>query len=127
MSNLDAADFLDLAVSALPENSLTYLDPPYYVKGNRRLYANHYDSDDHAAIAAKVRKLPFRWIVSYDDEPEIRRLYRPYRSMRYSLSYIASERQGGAEVMYFSPKLVIPSSVPATGEFNRRRIVTRTG
>ncbi len=124
VSNLDAAEFLDLACIALPANSLAYLDPPYYVKGGRRLYANHYDSGDHAEIAAKVRRLPFRWIVSYDDEVEIRRLYRPYRSMRYSLRYIASERQGGAEVMFFSPSLVLPKSVPTSGMMKRREAKT---
>jgi len=38
----------------LPERSLVYLDPPYYMKG-QRLYRNHYQPDDHAQIAVLVQ------------------------------------------------------------------------
>jgi len=121
VSNLDAHDFLSLACSSMPAKSLVYLDPPYFVKGDRRLYASHYDASDHAEIAKKLPSLPFHWIVSYDDEAEIRRLYRAYRSIRYSLRYTASERQGGPEVMFFSPRLAIPRVRPTSSAARRIR------
>ncbi|HFK7119143.1 TPA: DNA adenine methylase, partial [Escherichia coli] len=48
--NMDAIDFIKKIVIQLPQNSLTYLDPPYYIKG-KGLYINHYDHDDHVRVA----------------------------------------------------------------------------
>ncbi|MFS1583840.1 MAG: hypothetical protein ACL7AY_14455 [Candidatus Arsenophonus phytopathogenicus] len=33
ISNLDAREFIQKTIKQLPINSLTYFDPPYYVKG----------------------------------------------------------------------------------------------
>lgn len=108
LSNLDAAEFLVQTASALPAKSLVYLDPPYYVKGQRRLYASYYEEEDHIKIAELLPALPFLWLISYDSTPAIHGLYREYRSITYRLRYTAAERQQGTEVMFFSPNLVMP-------------------
>lgn len=108
VSGEDAADFLKRISTKLSARSLIYLDPPYYVKGERRLYANYYEASDHAAIANTIVKMRQHWIVSYDHVPEIRALYRPYRSLSYSLRYSASTTKAGDESMFFSPRLIIP-------------------
>jgi DNA adenine methylase len=108
VSNEDAAKFLERIGKSLPLKSLVYLDPPYFVKGERRLYANYYDASDHAAIARAIARLKRHWIVSYDQAPEIRALYAKYRSLRYSLRYSASTTRAGDEVMFFSNALSIP-------------------
>lgn len=108
LSNLDAAEFLVQTAAALPVKSLIYLDPPYYVKGQRRLYASYYEEEDHIKITELLPALPFHWLVSYDSAPAIRRLYRGYRSVTYKLRYTAAERQQGTEVMFFSPNLAMP-------------------
>lgn len=110
LTNLDAADFLIHVAEKLPRRTLVYLDPPYYVKGRRRLYANSYQPKDHAGIAELVRALPCHWIVSYDSARQIRALYPEFRRLTYSLQYTAATRQQGAEVMFFSPDLSIPAS-----------------
>ena len=111
LSNLDAVQFLADVVTKLPKRALVYLDPPYYVKGRRRLYANFYEPDDHKAIADSLAKARYHWIVSYDNAPDIRRLYSRYRRVTYELRYTAAERQSGSEVMFFSPRLVVDSSL----------------
>jgi DNA adenine methylase len=113
--NLDAIDFLARCATTLPERSLVYLDPPYYVKG-QRLYASYYQDEDHAEIADLLPALPFPWLVSYDDAPEIRRIYCDYRKFCYTLRYTAAMRQHGAEVMFFSDQLVIPKRASLTLE-----------
>lgn len=110
--NKDAADFLANMVPDLPQRTLVYLDPPYFVKG-AKLYIDHYKAKDHAAIAKLVRRIkPQAWMVSYDDVPEIRALYGKQRGIRYELGYSAREVKNGVELMYFSDKLTIP---PAAG------------
>jgi DNA adenine methylase len=84
------------------------LDPPYYVKGSRRLYANFYEHADHARIARIVAKARTPWLVSYDDRPEIRNLYRKFRTRKYRLSYTARDRYDGEEVLIVSDDLIVP-------------------
>lgn len=108
VTNLDASQLLRAADSLLPSKSLIYLDPPYYEKGASKLYSNFYEKDAHAGIASMVRSVSRPWIVSYDDAPEIHRLYRGFRRIRYNLSYSANERRRGGEVMFFSDQLSVP-------------------
>lgn len=105
----DAAAFLRGVLPCLPKQSFIYLDPPYYVKGTRRLYANFYGHDDHVAIAKLIRRARRPWLVSYDDQPEIREMYRGFRSSRYHLSYTVRDRYNGREVLFFSDGLELPS------------------
>ena len=94
--------------------SVIYLDPPYYVKGEG-LYENFYRHEHHVAIARRVGQLRVPWVVSYDAAPEILHLYKRRKSLRYSLSYSAGDRHRGAEVMFFSRSLVAPSVASPAG------------
>jgi DNA adenine methylase len=102
--NQDALTFLSDTVSTLPSNTLVYLDPPYYNKG-QRLYDNHYVKSDHAEVARRVSKMKHHWIVSYDNVPEICGLYPQYRHCVYDLQYSAGEARMGSEIMFFSDSL----------------------
>ncbi len=111
--NQDAGQFLMDVLSNIRSNALVYLDPPYYVKGEG-LYENYYGHDDHAQIARLVSGITQKWIVTYDNVPEIVNLYPNYRHLTYDLSYSAAERYQGAEVMFFCNDLIIPHvSTPA--------------
>lgn len=115
LTQLDAAAFLRDRMSHLPEESLVYLDPPYYVKGEG-LYQNFYTHEDHVQIARLVRGLTQPWVVSYDAAPEVLRLYGAgFASTRYSLSYSANARYSGREVMFFSPDLEHPEAISPAG------------
>lgn len=83
---LDAIAFLDKIVPKLPKKTLIYLDPPYYVKGSQ-LYRNCYTHQDHVAVASKVRTLTHPTLVTYDDAPEIRKIYKGMTSSHLSLHY----------------------------------------
>jgi DNA adenine methylase len=105
----DAHTLLSRADRLLPQQSLIYLDPPYYVKG-RGLYRNFYSHDDHLAIAKLLQSRSFRfpWIVSYDAASEIKKMYKLSRGLTYGLNYTAQTRYIGNEVMFFSRKLTPP-------------------
>ena len=106
--NLDGAEFLRTVAQTMPERSLLYLDPPYYVKGQEMLYANYYGPGDHAEIAQLVRGLDRHWVVSYDDHDEVRSLYQGCRVADYDIAYSASQRYRGREVAFFSADLQVP-------------------
>lgn len=112
----DSLQLLDRCSEFLPQQSLLYLDPPYYVKG-KGLYRNYYEHDDHVAIAKKLQQDNFNWpwVVSYDNANEIRSMYQISQSLSYGLNYTAQRRYVGNEVMFFSRNMLVPDeSIPQT-------------
>ncbi|HPH64556.1 MAG TPA: DNA adenine methylase [Kofleriaceae bacterium] len=107
----DAAKLLQRLIPKLSSKSFMYLDPPYYVKGTSRLYANCYEHNDHLKIAELVRTARTPWLVSYDDQVQIRAMYAGFRCRRFHLRYTARDRYEGAEVLVFSNLLRVPRSI----------------
>ncbi len=108
--NIDALKFLDRIQKELDQEKVfLYLDPPYYNKG-AGLYDNFYCPDDHQEVAQYMRQVSFPWIVSYDDTPEVRKLYRGHKIINYSLTYTAQIKENGNEFMAFSKELSLPNA-----------------
>jgi DNA adenine methylase len=106
--NEDTVSMLKNFPTTLLENSLIYLDPPYYVKG-QGLYRNFYNHEDHVQVKETiVNSKAKNWLVSYDNASEIRDIYSEFRMMEYSLQYTAQHKKVGEEVMIFSDSLLIP-------------------
>lgn len=112
----DALTLIQHCEKLLPKQSLIYLDPPYYVKG-QGLYRNFYKHDDHLQIAEALQfsGFSFPWVVSYDNATEICDMYRFSKRLEYNLNYTAQKRYIGNEVMFFSSNLIVPESeIPQT-------------
>lgn len=112
LTRMDALKFLES--SAFPTKTLIYLDPPYYEKG-RDLYYDFYECKDHEQICHFLTKkfANKRWVVSYDDVPPIRDLYRGRRQLFYQIGYSARDAREGSEIMLFSDLIgPIPSMCP---------------
>ncbi len=54
--------------------AILYLDPPYFNKGSE-LYQHSFNTEDHEYLAHLLERSPHDWVLSYDDCPEIRKLY----------------------------------------------------
>ena len=105
---MDALDFLRERSASLPEKTVIYLDPPYYVKG-AGLYRHHYRRNDHADLAQCIREVSRPVLVSYDDTPEVRRLYSGMPSVSFSFQYCMNPScPGGDEVLFYS-NLCLPA------------------
>ncbi len=98
--NLDALNLLAQVDTLLPQNSLIYLDPPYYVKG-KGLYRNFYNHEDHVQIRDALDHVQTKWIVSYDNCLEIKDIYKGYHQEDYDLNYSAYYKMKGSEVMIY--------------------------
>ncbi|WP_045056366.1 DNA adenine methylase [Aliterella atlantica] len=60
------------------EDVFLFLDPPYYQPTKSKLYGvkgNLHTSFDHERFAANVRKCQHRWLLTYDDCQEVRKLF----------------------------------------------------
>jgi len=107
--NLDALDLIrKIEKKSKNLETIFYFDPPYYLKG-QSLYTNYYKHDDHCKISEAVQKIKnSRWIVSYDDVPEIKKLYKKFKKIEYSFFYTAHKPKRGNEILFFDRNLIIP-------------------
>jgi DNA adenine methylase len=110
LRNWDAEYFIREHISALPDQTLVYLDPPYYDR-HGRLYLDRYRRQDHLRLSVFIQtELHHRWILSYDAHPEVLSLYRPLRRFAYDLQYSAARSYMGREALIVSEDLKLPKS-----------------
>lgn len=81
IGNVDITEYDYLTQS----NEPIYLDPPYYVKGDM-LYTQKMNNIHHSKMADILGKRT-NWILSYDDCPEIRDLYKARQIIDVNVRY----------------------------------------
>ena len=86
------------------QTTFFFIDPPYFEKGPT-LYLNAFDASYHEVLAARLKAmLGAAWVLTYDDCPEVRRMYRGWAAVRpFSLRYSAAKRRIGRELL-ITPK-----------------------
>ena len=101
-------DFADV-IQDTSCGSLLYLDPPYYIKGND-LYQHGFTVEDHERLAIALKNTTHAWVLSYDDCPEIRRLYQWARveplDVNYSITAL-KDKQTGERISRTKSELLI--------------------
>lgn len=110
--NLDALELVKkIEATQVGEKNIFYFDPPYYLKGES-LYLNSYIHKDHKEVARTIKSIKnAHWIVTYDNTLPIRKLYKSYRSKKYTLQHTANISKTGKEVMFISNSLLAPKMV----------------
>lgn len=73
---IENRDFDKIIQSYDKENTLFYLDPPYYK--TERYYQVGFKTEDHKRLSEALRNIRGKFILSYNDCPEIRELYQGY-------------------------------------------------
>lgn len=105
----DAVKLIDkIEQEAENDNIVFYFDPPYYLKAST-LYMNHYEDKNHKKVSEKIKSIQnIKWIVSYDNVPEIQELYAECPKKEFSFKHTAYEIREGQEIMFFSENIVQP-------------------
>lgn len=108
--NIDAIELIDIiSKKERVDNTIFYFDPPYYLKAST-LYMNHYEKENHHNVSEKIKSIRnFKWIVSYDNVPEIRKLYSECPKKEFSFKHTAYEIREGKEILFFSKNLKTPT------------------
>lgn len=108
VSNLDGIEFIKGLKSNAP---FYFIDPPYFGKGPL-LYLNLLDKDYHANLSATLRDMvDIPWVLTYDDCPEIRKLYKGWTKIKpFQLRYSAAERRKGSEIMIIPKWVTLPKT-----------------
>jgi DNA adenine methylase len=71
--------------------TLFYLDPPYF---GRNLYHYNFAPADFKNLAERLRKLSGKFVLSPNDVPEVRTLFRRFHLHEVELSYTAQKLAG---------------------------------
>ncbi|WP_462251957.1 DNA adenine methylase [Ferruginibacter sp.] len=91
---------------AKSKESYLYLDPPYYNKAEQ-LYGCLFDNSMHISLRDYLINVSVPWMLSYDDAPEIRKLYNKQKGIRgrvidqtYSTHPVGGNSFVGRELFY---------------------------
>jgi DNA adenine methylase len=71
--------------------TLFYLDPPYY---ERKLYRYNLEPEEFATMAARLGALQGKFILSLNDVPEVRTLFKDFTIKTVELAYTAQKIAG---------------------------------
>lgn len=64
-------------IDSCPDNSFLFLDPPYFNRDQDKFYSSSFTKQDHLRLmeALKRNSKRIKFLLTYDNEPEIRKLY----------------------------------------------------
>jgi len=78
--------------------ALIYLDPPYYIKGNE-LYQYGFSTEDHIRLSNCLKNIKSRWVLSYDNCPEIHDLYSWAKITDINVKYTINTSRKKSELL----------------------------
>ena len=107
--NMDAIDFIS-EIEEKIEKRFFCIDPPYFKKG-QSLYTNFYTPDDHEMLSEVIKKIEGKWILTYDNTIEIKKLYSNLPQYNFDLNYTAAEKRKGTELLITCPGFIVPDSL----------------
>lgn len=85
------------------DNCFIYLDPPY-VAQSKKLYFNSFSEKKHERLSYVVtEKSQGNWVMTYDENDLIKKLYSKMMIYRYSLNYSVQNKRKANELLICSP------------------------
>lgn len=97
--NMDAIEFLKLTTKYKRNtNIFVYIDPPYFEKGPT-LYRYFYNNDMHKELAKYIKTKAFPWLISYDDNFQIKNLYKRKFQQQIYMDYSVNTNKKGKELL----------------------------
>jgi len=106
----DALAFIQETSANLPASTFFCIDPPYFSKG-QGLYTSYYNPEDHGVLAKSILEIENPWIVTYDNVPAIKRLYRDCRQYQFDITYSVATKRRGTELLIASKGLRLPPEI----------------
>ena len=105
---LTGLDFRNV-LTAKPQGSsvLMYVDPPYYNPPRNKHYRNGFNVEDHHSLSELLNETDYKFILTYDDVPEIRDLYKWANIYELSFFYRVGDSQSSEGARKLGFELVI--------------------
>lgn len=110
LHNLETIDLVKTVFEEDP-SGLVFLDPPYFVQGER-LYLSFYANEDHLELRNVLDTNKSKnWILTYDNCEEIRTLYSTFRNSNLNMSYTLQEKKLTKEIVIYSDDIFLPRTI----------------
>jgi len=90
-AQIEALPYQDVIHKCDRPSTFFYLDPPYYGK---RLYQFNFKKEDFEQLAEILRQLKGKFLLSLNDLPEVRDIFRDFRMQGIQLAYSAQKKVG---------------------------------
>jgi len=91
------------------KKTFVYFDPPYVKKGTQ-LYKNALERDDHIKLGSEISNCKAtHWIVTYDIDPLVSKIYNRYRKDYLDIRYTINGNRKAREYIFYSDALTINS------------------
>ena len=106
-----AVEIIDgLDGSGVEHEVLLLVAPPYIGQGNR-LYRYGMTGEEHAALSRSLNATSARWVLTYDDHPDVpETLYPQRRVLGFTTAYTTTGRKRCSEYAVFSANAVAPQA-----------------
>jgi len=108
LSNYDGIQFIK-ELNRKHSEIFIYLDPPYVAKGHY-LYMNYFSEQDHVKLGKYVGEIKKRWMVSYDKNDLILKIYSKWNMVEHELLQCTSNCKK-KEIIVFSDGLKYKESM----------------
>ena len=105
----DVNDFIKRVIMRQKnEKFFVYFDKLYIKKG-KELYKNHFNMKEHKHLSINIKEKLFEknWIVTYDKNELVQKLYENFCIVEFDLKYSAGKNKKGNELMILSNNLMI--------------------
>ncbi|WLD75807.1 DNA adenine methylase [Mogibacterium neglectum] len=110
--NKDIVSFIKNYIPKYEDNAFIYFDPPYFRKG-RQLYMNYFDYEDHLRIEKLISSVVnCDWLITYDNEPEIKKIYENRYIKTFELNYSVGNKRKGQELLIFKNESMLSNVSP---------------
>lgn len=123
-SSIDRVRALDLSdVSVHNEDFTTFLethgagrkgfvfvDPPYYLESKSKLYGKNgdlHENFDHEGLRRTLERVERDWVLTYNDVPYIRELYKGHRIVDVAWSYGMNSTKVSSEIVILSSRALV--------------------
>lgn len=101
--NIECADFSDFIEDKykFPNKNLMFLDPPYYLEKNSKLYGKNgdmHETFDHNKLYNAIKNKK-DWIMTYNDCEYVRNLYKDFKIIETNWTYGMNKTKKSSEIV----------------------------
>lgn len=100
-------DDFTVCIDETPNDYFIFADPPYYLEKGSRLYGKNgdlHESFDHRGFFEHITKFKGNWLITYNDCPFIRDLYKDYDILPAEWAYGMNKSKESSEIIILSKR-----------------------
>jgi DNA adenine methylase len=114
---IENCHFRDILKKYDSENTFMYLDPPYWVTTKtegKKYYEKTMSIDEHSELYDLLKAAKCKWLMSYDDEDIIRKIYEEFHIVQTPVLHQPSAT-GSGKIVFKSEIIIANFNIETSG------------